>query len=198
MSEYNLDGFDIGGSNVEIEDEDLLNFFLSGDNLDGLTPDVQMHGLTPESQMHSSNQLQDEDELMVPISPRSSAFMHSSSSNNNSFPQGGLGLSGLKNSASSQMIASMGSAQIGHTSQFLGGGFGGGGGFLGTANEVHDPRSSQKFNTNYNSKISKSNKSMNLSGKNASNEGDDDDDKGDASGSTEDKKARRLARNRER
>ena len=57
MSEYNLDGFDIGGSNVEIEDEDLLNFFLSGDNLDGLTPDVQMHGLTPESQMHSSNVL---------------------------------------------------------------------------------------------------------------------------------------------
>jgi len=203
-----------------IDDEDLLNFFLSTDGM-GLTPDSQMHtnaktnnrkqrglsdlgndivmgGLTPDVHMHSSASTPS---LLVPDSPRSSGGLHGDMGR--SGIMGGIasgsasGLGGsrhMKASASSQMIASLGQVSIGNSSQFLGGGFGGFGGHLGTANEVHDPKSTRKFNNNHSANLPKSTNSMNLSGKAASANAEQSQE--DAM-STEDKKKRRLARNRE-
>jgi hypothetical protein len=221
---------DLGSSNFELEpmneidDEDLLNFFLSGDNLGGLiSPDpAQMHSSSSSSSSSSSASsssvidtdhgglLSNPPSLSAPLTPRSDGGMSDDMMTGGSGILGGGVGSGtssagnsslMRPSASSQIISSLGQVNLdGGTSSgqiFLGGGFGGFGGHLGTANEVNDPKSSRKFNTNHNGgKIPKTSKSLNLHGKTASVDDEEGEDSGEE-GSVEDKKKRRLSRNRE-
>ena len=246
---------ELGASELtpDIDDEDLLNFFLSGE---GLTPDIPMH-FTPDADMHShssnssSSSSSSSSTTTTTTIPSSSAvdaglggrknWFHtpdvitdppslSDISNPSSLsapltPRSDSGDSGLldvgsmKQSASSQIISSLGQVSLDSNaaaayngSIFLGGGFGGFGGHLGTINEVNEPNSFRKFNTNTNNggggggghshggggsgggNLPKTNKSLNLHGQGKDN--DSGEDSGEE-GSVEDKKKRRLTRNRE-
>ena len=237
---------ELGASELtpDIDDDDLLDFFLSGE---GLTPDIPMH-FTPDADIHSrsSNTSSSTTTTTTTPTPSSSAFDAGLGGRKNWFhtpdvitdppslsdisnpsslyapltPRSDSDVESMKPSASSQIISSLGQVSLDSNaaaayngSIFLGGGFGGFGGHLGTINEVNEPNSFRKFNTNTNTrnnggghhgsgggsgggggKIPKTNKSLNLHGKGQDN--DSGEDSGEE-GSLEDKKKRRLIRNRE-